>query len=157
MDIKLDTKKFGEIIFKIDESDYKKFVQNRKIYVSKMCNDKFYLIRDDKQYLHRLIMGFIPKDLVVDHINGDTLDNQKSNLRLVSRSLNSKNTEKRKFKGEDIFEILISPLSNKKLALKFNCSSCLISKIRTGILYDKFFPEILRSENIKRRQNVYRI
>ena len=48
MDIKLDTKKFGEIIFKIDESDYKKFVQNRKIYVSKMCNDKFYLIRDDK-------------------------------------------------------------------------------------------------------------
>lgn len=41
-------------------------------------------------YLHRLIMN-APKGKQVDHINGDTLDNRKSNLRVVTRSLNQHN------------------------------------------------------------------
>jgi len=41
-------------------------------------------------FLHRLIMN-APQNLEVDHINGDTLDNRKSNLRLVSRKHNQKN------------------------------------------------------------------
>lgn len=40
--------------------------------------------------LHRAIMRPRP-DQVVDHINGDTLDNRKSNLRVCSTSQNSKN------------------------------------------------------------------
>jgi len=40
--------------------------------------------------LHRLIAGARPGE-VVDHINGDTLDNRKSNLRIVSVQGNSLN------------------------------------------------------------------
>lgn len=146
MDIKLQTKKFGEIFYKIDEEDIH-LIRNHKIYACKLQNNKIYLIRDDKQWLHRLIMKNCPKGKVIDHINGDTLDNTKSNLRITTYSENGKNTNKKRFSENDILEILISDLSNNKLALKYNCSNCLISKIKTGELYNNLFPEILRHEN----------
>jgi len=40
--------------------------------------------------LHRLICG-TPKDMVTDHINGDKLDNQRANLRIVTKSQNNRN------------------------------------------------------------------
>jgi hypothetical protein len=41
-------------------------------------------------YLHRLILG-AEKGQVVDHINGDSMDNRRSNLRFASPSLNAVN------------------------------------------------------------------
>ena len=40
--------------------------------------------------LHRIIMN-APKDLEVDHINHNTLDNRKCNLRLVTKAENAQN------------------------------------------------------------------
>lgn len=154
LNIKLQTKKFGEIFYKIDDEDVH-LIKNHKIYACKLPNNKIYLIRDDKQWLHRIIMKNCPKGMVIDHINGDTLDNTKNNLRITTYSENGKNTNKKRFNDNDVLEILISNLSNNKLAKKFNCSNCLISKIRTGELYDNLFPEILRSKNIKQKQNLY--
>jgi len=49
-----------------------------------------------KDYLiHRIIMK-APKDLEVDHIDGDRLNNQKNNLRLVQSSQNKMNRGPRK-------------------------------------------------------------
>ncbi|MED3832962.1 HNH endonuclease [Peribacillus frigoritolerans] len=42
-------------------------------------------------YMHRELMGF-PKGLQIDHINGNGLDNRRSNLRVVTAHENRKNS-----------------------------------------------------------------
>jgi hypothetical protein len=60
-----------------------------------------YAVRDQRHngcrmmLLHRYIMD-APKGVVVDHINGNTLDNRKINLRTCTHSQNSWNAKKRK-------------------------------------------------------------
>jgi len=46
---------------------------------------------DRKTRLHRLIMNLDDPTLIIDHINGDTFDNRKSNLRIITRAENNKN------------------------------------------------------------------
>jgi len=45
---------------------------------------------DKRVRIYRFIMD-VPAKMVVDHINGDTLDNRRSNLRICSYSLNTRN------------------------------------------------------------------
>lgn len=47
-----------------------------------------------KAYLHRKIMH-APKGVQVHHVNGDTLDNRRENLRLASNSENCRGARKR--------------------------------------------------------------
>ena len=41
-------------------------------------------------FLHKLIMGF-PKNCLIDHINRNTLDNRRNNLRKTNKENNSRN------------------------------------------------------------------
>lgn len=50
-------------------------------------------IKNKTIYMHRLIMGF-PDNLDIDHINKNTLDNRKENLRICTRSQNQCNRPK---------------------------------------------------------------
>jgi hypothetical protein len=50
----------------------------------------------DSQLLHRFILGLeVGDDLRVDHINGNGIDNRRSNLRVGSQRLNLQNTHGR--------------------------------------------------------------
>jgi hypothetical protein len=86
------------IKFIVDPDDYEKFVKNNSFHL-----DKGYVTNGKKKYLHRLIMN-APDDMVVDHINGDKLDNRKENLRICTNQQNQMNRGKTKnnktgFKG----------------------------------------------------------
>lgn len=61
-----------------------------KISNQKWCLDKNYYVKNSSQkYLHRILLG--ETNLYVDHINGNTLDNRKQNLRLCTNSENLQN------------------------------------------------------------------
>lgn len=77
--------------------DYKEY---KNISSFKWCctlhGGKKYATRNSKGnrtiYLHRQIMDF-PVGLVVDHINGDTLDNRRTNLRICTQKENIRNSK----------------------------------------------------------------
>lgn len=61
-----------------------------------MCKRK----EDGKKiFLHRLLLN-VPDDKVIDHINGNRLDNREKNLRICSQKENSRN---RKYKSSRVY------------------------------------------------------
>ena len=89
----------------VDDDDFEKLPQNKWY-----CSSYGYAVRTSREtlkrkmyWMHREIMD-CPEGFEVDHINGDRLDNRKSNLRICSRDSNCKNLKKPKtntsgFKG----------------------------------------------------------
>ncbi len=90
---------------KVDDTDYETLKQY-VWHVKQRTNDHLYVYRyvkrsDDDLHvsrfrcvrLHRELMGF-PK-LTVDHENGDTLDNQRHNLRVATQQQQAMNTRHR--------------------------------------------------------------
>ena len=93
----------------IDDEDYEK-VKDRKWRLLKNSETCIYFVnqRYDAEnyrktgnpscafYLHREIIGAVKGDgKIVDHINGDTLDCRKSNLRFVTFAQNLQNSKKK--------------------------------------------------------------
>lgn len=55
-------------------------------------------VEGKKTRMHHLILGKPTKGMVVDHINRNSLDNRRENLRFATKEQNSQNAEKRKNK-----------------------------------------------------------
>jgi len=73
----------------VDEED-SPMLRDFKWHAGKSSRGKFYAkTGTPPRYMHRMLMGF-PAG-VVDHINGDTLDNRRENLRVVSHFQNGMN------------------------------------------------------------------
>jgi hypothetical protein len=87
----------------VDQPDFYRF--NKSHWLFKKRGKCFYAVRfintsNDKLkfiLLHREIMK-APKGLLVDHRNGDGLDNRKANLRIATRSQNCMNSRRNKSK-----------------------------------------------------------
>jgi hypothetical protein len=77
----------------IDTDDFER-VNKYKWHTMPARNDNLYVqgtVNNRKTLLHHLVLGKPVNNLVIDHINGDGLDNRKSNLRFVTKSVNSQN------------------------------------------------------------------
>ena len=87
-----------EAFGKIDLNDYER-VKKYKWTLS-IHEQDIRIISNSKElnriYLHQYILNNINKELVIDHINRNPLDNRKINLRITSRSVNSINAKPRK-------------------------------------------------------------
>jgi hypothetical protein len=102
----IESPKYGTFNITIDTEDHPK-VEGHRWYVTKDYSQKYkdvFYVRSNiyceaaksKQriiIIHRLITN-APKDMQVDHINGNTLDNRQANLRVVTRSKNQHNRAK---------------------------------------------------------------
>ena len=90
------SKKYGEVAFKIDKEDVKKCQQyywhidctSGNLYVK--TNIRVATNKQKHIKLHRFLMD-CPQGKVIDHINRNTLDNRKSNMRICTHTDNKTN------------------------------------------------------------------
>jgi hypothetical protein len=72
-------------------------------------------------YLHRVILKVIDKNIFVDHIDMNTLDNRKINLRICTRSQNAMNRNKTIKNTTGYKGVIFQPNRNKYYAkIKLN-------------------------------------
>lgn len=101
------------LIAYVDDQDYP--VLSKRTWTLRTCRKNQYAVTwiDRKTtFMHRLIMS-PPKGLVVDHIDGNGLNNVRSNLRICTQAQNLGNQRKRgrtsRFKGVCRYPSLVTP------------------------------------------------
>ena len=78
----------------VDDEDYERCKSLRlRAYFAPSVGNYYACYGHGSKRLHRLLMD-APKGIDVDHINGDTLDNRRANLRLTNRAQNCWNRRK---------------------------------------------------------------
>lgn len=82
----------GDVLL-YDEEDAD-MVNGRKWYVFNPAPNSFYVQDCKGRSLHRILMN-APRGMCVDHINGNGLDNRRSNLRLCTKRQNNLNSRLR--------------------------------------------------------------
>lgn len=94
----INSKKYGRINVLLDDEDYDRVIKEK--YSLSVTYDKtiknFYVAFTAKpsgsnsRLLHRYILN-PPKNMTVDHINRNPLDNRKENLRICTQFINNQN------------------------------------------------------------------
>lgn len=93
----ITSNKFGVFNIKIDNDIVDKCKEHHWLintFNRKTQRDYFYVISNQSILLHRFIMN-AKKGMVVDHINGDTLDNRRRNLQVCFQRENLRKQRKR--------------------------------------------------------------
>lgn len=72
----------------VDDADYETLAVDR--WRAQRIRNTFYAVRSSGLYMHRVLMC-PPDRMQVDHIDGDPLNNQRSNLRIATPAQNQHN------------------------------------------------------------------
>lgn len=90
--IVINSKKFGVKNVLIDIDDIEKVKKYTWCFTHSRDNNLYAMTKDKSKTikLHRYLKE-CPKGLDIDHINHDTLDNRKTNLRICTRAVNNQN------------------------------------------------------------------
>lgn len=122
--VKIILQSHGEILDDyaiIDIDDYNK-VKDYRWHLEK-SNDNLKYVADCSEgktkRLHNIIMG-VYDDMVVDHINGNGLDNRKENLRIATFSENSLNQGLRKDNTLGLRNIIQDSDNNYRVQIQYN-------------------------------------
>lgn len=78
----------------IDDADFELVSQFKWSFTPSRTGKEYAKRKDQNRKtvsLHRFLLGLTGPSLVVDHINGDGLDNRRSNLRVCTQADNNKN------------------------------------------------------------------
>ena len=91
----IGTRKFGELWAYVDLADWDAVKLRR--WTAKKIATLFYATnsKDGFKYLHRVLME-PPEDMVIDHIDGDGLNNRRSNMRICTLAENFSFAQDRK-------------------------------------------------------------
>lgn len=87
----INSKTHGQHIVLIDDADYE-WLNKIKWSITKN-NGRFYAKKASppKQYMHRIIFGLSDSKTIVDHKDRNSLNNQRENIRIATRSQNNCN------------------------------------------------------------------
>jgi len=96
----------------VDPEDYNWLMQY-KWHANGRQEGSLYAVNQKRQKMHRLIMN-APKGMVVDHINGNGLDNRKTNIRLATYTQNSWNSRHGMGQGTSRYKGVIWSKRNNK-------------------------------------------
>lgn len=113
--LQINSPKYGSFIVLLDQEDFDRLSPLR---VSIHNNDGDFYPRTKKTGLHRLIIKD-KKDFVIDHINGNLLDNRKCNLRYLTRQENVFNRHKQSISKTKVLGVS-SHLGKYDAHIKYN-------------------------------------
>lgn len=106
--------------------------------------------KSKRVHLHRLITN-CPDDMVVDHINGDGLDNRKSNLRICTQKINTINRTNcsriNYVKRDDLYNVSIS-INNKTKYL------CYTRDLNEAKYYADLAKDLIKKGNFNKLSNM---
>jgi acid phosphatase class B len=85
----------------LDINDYLNILVNKKYHFKESKNTSY--VKVGRNYLHRIIMGSKKGD-IINHIDGNGLNNSRKNLRICSRHENMRNRHNHKFRFKGVFK-----------------------------------------------------
>lgn len=84
----------SELFIQVDDSDYERLIRHKWRQAKCYTTDYFNVrgsVNGKETYIGRFILGLEDSNLVVDHIDRNTLNNQRYNLRAISQGDNVRN------------------------------------------------------------------
>jgi hypothetical protein len=88
----------NNVVVLLDDDDYEWAISQGKwsysITKQKLVSDFYYRVYNRNGKLHRQLLNVTDPKIQVDHINHNTLDNQRNNLRICTAQQNKLNTRK---------------------------------------------------------------